>query len=156
MQDNSENPAPKSKKKLILGVSAALLFILGGVGAYIFLKPQSSDPKEELLKKEEVDTAPNYVDIAPITTTLHDENGSHQIRVKILLEVEKMEQIADVEQSMPRIMNAANTYIQTLNAEDLVGSSGNHKIQVGLMGAIAPIVPNVHIERILIQNIVIQ
>lgn len=148
-----ETPTPKSKKKIVILAAVLLALVAGGGGAFLFLK-KPKEPVEEI-KEETVDITPAYMDLPMITVGFPDDGRTGYLRIQLKIEIAQ-ESVEAAKKFEPRIISKIQHYLGSLDAGQLRGSSGSHKLQIDLIGVIQSAAPNVEVKDVLIQNMIIQ
>src|SRR5690606_138130 len=137
-----------------------LLFVLGGAGAGLYFSgfldkllkkgeavegsaAAEDEHKAEACTKDEhgkeVCAAPGaqFLKIPDITTNLNSDDGKPRyLRLAVQLEFQDAEDMAAVEQVMPRVVDQFQTYLRELRVRDLRGSAGIYRLQIELLARV--------------------
>lgn len=151
----AEAAAPKSKRKLMMiGGALALVLVLGGGGWFFFLHGHG---------KEEHAAAPPpkppvFLDVPEVLVNLANTPGERvqYLKVRVVLEVKDQPLVAQIQPTMPRVMDLFQTYMRELRPGDLNGSIGLFRLKEELTRRVnAAISPN-QVNAVLFKEIVIQ
>lgn len=148
-EDGEEESSGGGKKKLFIVIGLALLLVIGGAAAAYFtglLQPvidmiSGGEQNEE----EEVRIAQDaiFYDLPEMLVNLSTAGRkSTFLKIRISLELENPEDVAKIENVMPRIIDNFQVYLRELRIEDLKGSAGMYRLREELLkrvsGAVAP------------------
>jgi len=160
--DDGDMPQKKfSGKKVLLFVLLPLLLLIGG-GAFLYFSDilgggQQEAAAEELadeMKKEELIY---YDSIPPILVNLQSENrGASFLKVKVVLQVGSDQDIATLEEVMPRVLDNFQVYLRELRLADLQGSAGMYRLRQELLLRVTAAAYPAEIKDVLFQEILIQ
>jgi flagellar protein FliL len=179
-EEHLEEDAPKKGKKGLVIIIAAVL-LLGGGGAGLFFSGMlddligkekevadakdkdasddeaHADGKDAKDKKKKEATPVAFFELPEVIANLQSPNGGPSyIKAKITIEAPSEEIRAELEKSQPVIMDAINTYVRELRPNDLKGSAGTFRLQEELSLRVnKAIYPN-EINKILIEQLLIQ
>ena len=134
----ADGAAPaKSGKKLLIIIVALLVLVLGlgGVGAYILLKPapeyddEYADASRERAKpvrrkKADHNAAPIYVAMDAFTVNLVPEDGDQYLQLILSVEVESAEVDEQLKQFMPKLRNDLTLLLSSKKASELMTTEG--------------------------------
>ncbi len=129
-----EAPAEKAKggkKKLIL--LAAVVVVLGGVGAggwFSGLIPKLIGGHEHGPETGAAASAPVFVDMPEIVANLN--SGGRRatfIKLQAKLEVARKEDVATVQNAMPRVLDLFQGYLREMRPEELRGTAGTYRLR---------------------------
>lgn len=143
----------KSKLKLIIIAGAAVLVLGGGAGGYFMMK-SSKEAKAAAPAVKPV----SFVDVPEVLVNLANTGSerSHYLKVKIVLELPDAALQPQVQSTMPRVLDAFQTYLRELRATDLDGSAGLYRLKEELTRRVnAAISPN-RVNAVLFKEIVVQ
>jgi flagellar FliL protein len=154
--EEAQSPEPKGKSRLkliIVAVGALLVLGGGGTGGYLFFRGG----------KEAKSAAPpvkpvTFVDVPEVLVNLAGTGGerTHYLKVKIVLELPDAALQPQVQSTMPRVLDAFQTYLRELRATDLDGSAGLYRLKEELTRRVnAAISPN-RVNAVLFKEIVVQ
>ncbi len=159
--DEEGNPIPvkkKSKKKLIIIIVLLLVLLGGGAAAFLMMGGEEADAEAEAAEEEVVvEAIPVYLDMNDIVVNLNSTSRrTNYINLKLTLELAGAEDVAAIEQQMPRIIDAFNTYLRELRREDLQGSAGLYRLENELMLRLQKTLTKGTVNDILFREIIIQ
>lgn len=172
-ENNDEYKAETSKKpgfsgkKLVLFIILPLLLILGG-GSAAFLMGVFDSPssQEESLEGETSgEEIPHAVEVAvfydlpkQLVNLSNTVNGrqSNFLSISVSLELSSAEDVAKVEEVLPRIVDSFQVYMRELRVEDLRGSAGIQRLREELLLRVNASVAPVVIEDVLFQEMIVQ
>jgi flagellar protein FliL len=154
--DGEQAAASKRKLplKLIIMASAGLAVLVGGgTGAYLMLAGG----------KEAVATAaptkpPAYVDVPEVLVNLSTAGSdrTQYLKVKVVLEIPDAALSPQIESTMPRVMDAFQTYLRELRPTDLDGSAGLYRLKEELTRRVNTAIAPSRITAVLFKEIVVQ
>ncbi|WP_300341873.1 flagellar basal body-associated FliL family protein [Accumulibacter sp.] len=139
---DSGHAAPaKSSKKLLIIIVAVLVLVLGvgGVGAFLLLKPaaeydeehgDSPAEKAKPVKKKKADrnAAPIYVALDAFTVNLVPETGDQFLQLILSVEVEDSQTDEQLKQYMPKLRNDVTLLLSSKKASELVTINGKRAL----------------------------
>jgi flagellar protein FliL len=152
--------APKKSflsKKLIIMVAAGLLLLGGGGGGAWFFLFSKKDHHEE--KPAPVAAKPPaFVDMPEVVVNLaSSSNGRAQyLKAKIVLEVIDQKAADDIKPVLPRVLDAFQTFLREMRANDLEGSAGLYRVRDELTKRVNLAVAPTRINAVLFKEIVVQ
>jgi flagellar protein FliL len=159
VEEGGEQPAAKPKRKLpslkvmIIAAAGFLLICGGGAGAYLYFGGFGH------AKAAKTAVAPaTFVDMPDVLVNLSNTGSdrTQYLKVKIVLELPKADEVDRIQPLMPRIMDAFQTYLRELRPTDLDGSAGLYRLKEELTRRVnAAVAPN-HITAVLFKEIVVQ
>jgi flagellar FliL protein len=156
--ETTEGSQPKKRwlsRKLIIMVAAAVVVLGGGAAAALMM---FGGGDEELEVAEKPKPPPVFLDVPEVLVNLNNP-GSERVqylKVKVVLELPDAAQSPQVEQAMPRVMDAFQTYLRELRPTDLDGSAGLYRLKEELTRRVnASIAPN-RVNAVLFKEIVVQ
>ena len=127
--DLKDNPyTQKDNKKILLFLVPALIVIGIIVGLYFLFIPKSDNAENlsySIVEKEENDTKTITVfyDLPEISVQLQSADSQNAVvKIKINIELSKMEDIKTIESLMPQITDAAVTHISVLSQNEISGA----------------------------------
>lgn len=154
MSGTEQIAAPKRKRKTVL-LTIAVLTVLGIAGAgYIFVAG-NADKAQEMAETKQEDLPSVYLEIPSMTVDLNNAGTTRYLRIRIKLELSP-ESVPVAQTAMPRIIDEMQTYLRQLNADELRGSAGNHRLQIELHSIVSSVDDSLDIRDVLIQDMVIQ
>jgi flagellar FliL protein len=148
--------APKrrlSLKLIIMAVAGLVVLAGGGTGAYLFLfagkdRAASGAPVRP----------PAFVDVPEVLVNLSNVGAdrTQYLKVKIVLEIPDAAQSTQIEATMPRVMDAFQTYLRELRPTDLDGSAGLYRLKEELTRRVNTAIAPSRITAVLFKEIVVQ
>jgi flagellar protein FliL len=152
--DEDEATAPKRKLplKLIL-IVAGVMVLLGGTGVAGYLVFGGKEAKVAAAPVK----PPAFVDVPEVLVNLSTgADRTQYLKVKIVLEIPDALLQPQIQSSMPRVMDAFQTYLRELRPTDLDGSAGLYRLKEELTRRVnAAISPN-RVSAVLFKEIVVQ
>lgn len=151
--------APKKSflsKKLIVMAAAGLLVLAGGGGAWFFLFSKKDHHEEK--PAPVAAKPPAFVDIPELVVNLaSSSNGRAQyLKAKIVLEVVDQKTADDIKPVLPRVLDAFQTFLREMRANDLEGSAGLYRVRDELTKRVNLAVAPTRINAVLFKEIVVQ
>ncbi len=150
----AEAAPPKSKRKLIMiGGAAALVVMLAGGGWFFFLRGHDEMHAEVAPPKP-----PVFLDVPEVLVNLASAPGERvqYLKVKVVLEVKDQPQIAQIQPTMPRVMDLFQTYMRELRPADLNGSIGLFRLKEDLTRRVNAAIAPAQVNAVLFKEVVIQ
>lgn len=157
-EGEGEGAAPKKSflsKKLIIMAAAGVL-VLGGVagGWFFFLraKPHEEKPAVAVVKP------PAFVEMPEVVVNLSSTNNGRPqyLKAKITLEVTDQKIADDIKPVLPRVLDAFQTYLREMRANDLEGSAGLYRVRDELTKRVNLAVAPSRINAVLFKEVVVQ
>jgi flagellar FliL protein len=157
--DEAGTDAPSGQKrklplKLIIMVAAGLVVVLGGgAGAYFMF----AGGKDAVALAAPV-KPPAFVDVPEVLVNLSTVGAdrTQYLKVKIVLEIPDAALQPQIESTMPRVMDAFQTYLRELRPTDLDGSAGLYRLKEELTRRVNSAIAPGRITAVLFKEIVIQ
>jgi flagellar FliL protein len=140
------------KMIIIMGVAVAVLGG-GGTGAYLMLRGSKEVKPAAVIVKP-----PAFLDVPEVLVNLASPTGerTQYLKVKIVLELPDSTMQPQVQTTMPRVMDAFQTYLRELRASDLEGSAGLYRLREELTRRINVAIAPSRINAVLFKEIVVQ
>ena len=181
--EEGEEGAPKKKKSKLLFIIIGLVIVLGGAGAGLFFSGMLGGGEEEKKLAEgehgeegeyaedeesaeesgdekggkEGEKVSLFLDVPDIVVNLQSTGRrSNFVNLKLTFELKKGKDAAVVEEQMPRIIDAFNTYLRSLRKEDLQGSAGIYRLEHELMLRLKKTLKKGEVVDILFREIIVQ
>jgi flagellar FliL protein len=155
--DEGDEAPAKSKwlsRKMMMIAAAALLVVAGGgTGAYFLLRGSSEARPAAATVKPVV-----FLDMPELLVNLSTTatERTQYLKVKVVLELADASMQPQIQTTMPRVMDAFQTYLRELRPSDLDGSAGLYRLKEELTRRVnAAIAPN-RINAVLFKEIVVQ
>jgi flagellar FliL protein len=156
-EDGAEGAAPPksrfSRKTIMMVAAGALVVIGGGTTAYFML----SGPKEA--KPAAVQAKPAvYLDVPEVLVNLSTTGNerTQYLKVKVVLELSDATLTPQIQTTMPRVMDAFQTYLRELRPTDLDGSAGLYRLKEELTRRVNAAIAPSRINAVLFKEIVVQ
>lgn len=117
---DGENPPKKGKGGLLIGL---LLAIAAGGGGFAFTSGMlSSGAPSGMESKEFVSDNLSFVPVEPMTVAIGSPADRRYLRFRAELEINE-DYESDIVSMMPRVVDVLNTYLQSLEMEDIENPS---------------------------------
>ena len=150
----TEAAQPKSKLKLILIIVGAVAVVGGGGGGayFTFFRHKEAKPEVAAVKP------PAFFDMPEVLVNLSNTTGdrTQYLKVKIVLELPDSTMQPQVQNTMPRVMDAFQTYLRELRPSDLEGSAGLYRLKEELTRRVNVAIAPSRINAVLFKEIVVQ
>ena len=150
----SEAEKPKSRLKLILIIVGAVAVVGGGGGGayFAFFGHKETKPEVTVVKP------PAFFEMPEVLVNLSNANGerTQYLKVKIVLELPDSTMQPHVQNTMPRVMDAFQTYLRELRPSDLEGSAGLYRLKEELTRRVNVAIAPSRINAVLFKEIVVQ
>jgi flagellar protein FliL len=156
LADEAQGDQAKRKLplKLIIIVAAAGLIALGGGAAAFFMFSVGKDKAPAVAEVK----PPAFVDVPEVLVNLSNTgtDRTQYLKVKVVLEVPDATLAPQIENIMPRVMDAFQTYLRELRASDLDGSAGLYRLKEELTRRVNAAIAPSRINAVLFKEIVVQ
>jgi flagellar FliL protein len=152
--EQSAQPKRKLPLKLIIMVLGGLSVVGGGgTAAYFWLAGGSSEKSAAAPEKP-----PAFVEVPEVLVNLSTTSGdrTQYLKVKVVLEIPDAALSPQIESTMPRVMDAFQTYLRELRPTDLDGSAGLYRLKEELTRRINSAIAPSRITAVLFKEIVVQ
>lgn len=156
--EEQEGAGGGGRKKLILvAVAVVLLLIAGGAGVYVLdifgggAAPRAPEEPAAPAQRPVV-----FYDLPEMTVNLSTDGRATYLKVRIALEVQDRDAIAQIEPFLPRILDAFQVYLRELRPADLEGSSGLFRLKEELLRRINTAVYPARVDGVLFKEILVQ
>ena len=149
-------PAPStswfSRKNIMIAVGA-LVLIGGGAGAY-FMMGGSKEAKPAMAQAKPA----VFLDVPEVLVNLSTTGNerTQYLKVKVVLELPDATLTPQVQSTMPRVMDAFQTYLRELRPTDLDGSAGLYRLKEELTRRVNAAIAPSRINAVLFKEIVVQ
>jgi flagellar FliL protein len=151
-------PAAAGRKfplKLIIIIAAAALVVIfgGGAGAYMmFAGGKEATPAVPVAKPAV------FLDVPEVLVNLSTSGGdrTQYLKVKVVLELPDATLTPQIQTTMPRVMDAFQTYLRELRPSDLDGSAGLYRLKEELTRRVNVAVAPNRVNAVLFKEIVVQ
>jgi len=154
--ESGEGEKPKrrvSLKFILIIVGAVAVLGGGGTGAYLmFGHSKETKPAVAVVKP------PAFLDVPEVLVNLSNSGGdrTQYLKVKIVLELPDSTMQPQVQTTMPRVMDAFQTYLRELRPSDLEGSAGLYRLKEELTRRVNVAVAPGRINAVLFKEIIVQ
>jgi len=156
-EDDEEALADKPKSifslKMII-IAAASVAVLGGGATAFFVFGDHKEPKLAAVAGKPA----AFFDVPEVLVNLSTSGGerTQYLKVKIVLELPDATIQPQIQATMPRVMDAFQTYLRELRPADLDGSAGLYRLKEELTRRINVAVAPGRINAVLFKEIVVQ
>jgi flagellar protein FliL len=152
--ESTEGEKPKSRLKLIL-IAVGAVAVLGGGGGgsyFMFFGHKEAKPEVAVVKP------PAFFDVPEVLVNLSNATGdrTQYLKVKIVLELPDSSMQPQVQNTLPRVMDAFQTYLRELRPSDLEGSAGLYRLKEELTRRVNVAIAPGRINAVLFKEIVVQ
>jgi len=141
-------------KYLIIGGASLAVLVGGGVGAYLYFGAGHHEAQHAApMVKPAV-----FVDLPEVVVNLSTVGSERRqyLKMKIVLELPDQAMIEKIQPIMPRVMDAFQTYLRELRANDLDGSAGLYRLREELTRRINASISPSRITAVLFKEIIVQ
>jgi flagellar FliL protein len=161
-EGEGEAAAPKKgflsnflSKKMIIMAAAGVLVLGGAAGGWFFFfssKPHEEKPAPVAMKP------PAFLDMPEVMVNLSSTNNgrAQYLKAKITLEVTDQKIADEIKPVLPRVLDAFQTYLREMRANDLEGSAGLYRVRDELTKRVNLAVAPSRINAVLFKEIVVQ
>src|SRR5262245_25610107 len=156
-EEGAEAAAPSkswlSRKTIIIACCGALVLIGGGAGAYVLLSGPKETKPVALQAKPAV-----FIDVPEVLVNLSTTGNerTQYLKVKVVLELPDATLTPQIQTTMPRVMDAFQTYLRELRPTDLDGSAGLYRLKEELTRRVNAAIAPSRINAVLFKEIVVQ
>lgn len=158
MDDKNSADRGINKKRNIVIVAGAVVLLAVFVPSVLFFilsgSRKTEDPSSDKTLEEPV--LPAYIEIPPLLINLNSPTGTRYLRLRLQLELESQADVPLAETAKPRIVDALQTYLRQVNAEELRGAAGTQKLQTDLLGLVSSVEHHFTVKHVLIQEMLVQ
>jgi flagellar FliL protein len=153
--DGEQSAQPKRKlpslKVMIIAAAGFVVLAGGGTGGYFMFaggKDGAAAPSKP----------PAFVDVPEVLVNLSTVGAdrTQYLKVKIVLEIPDAALSPQIESTMPRVMDAFQTYLRELRPTDLDGSAGLYRLKEELTRRVNAAIAPSRITAVLFKEIVVQ
>src|SRR5262245_60628231 len=152
-EEGAEAAAPSKgwfSRKMIMIAGAALVLIGGGTGAYfMFSGPKETKPAAAQAKPAVFLDVPEV--LVNLSTTGNER--TQYLKVKVVLELPDATLTPQIQTTMPRVMDAFQTYLRELRPTDLDGSAGLYRLKEELNRRVNAAIAPSRINAVLLKDI---
>jgi flagellar FliL protein len=142
-----------SRKMMLIAGTGALVLIGGGYGGYKMLGGSRPATPPPVQAKPAV-----FLDVPEVLVNLSTAAGerTQYLKVKVVLELPDATLSPQIQTTMPRVMDAFQTYLRELRPTDLDGSAGLYRLKEELTRRINAAISPGRINAVLFKEIVVQ
>jgi flagellar protein FliL len=142
-----------SSKVVIIAAVGALVLIGGGAGGYFMLSGAKETPAASMQAKPAV-----FLDVPEMLVNLSTtaNERTQYLKVKVVLELPDPALTPQIQTTMPRVMDAFQTYLRELRPTDLDGSAGLYRLKEELTRRVNAAIAPSRINAVLFKEIVVQ
>jgi flagellar FliL protein len=151
--EQSAQPKRKLPLKLIIIAAAGFVVLAGGAGAYFMFAGGKDGAAAAAPSKP-----PAFVDVPEVLVNLSTAGAdrTQYLKVKVVLEIPDAALSPQIESTMPRVMDAFQTYLRELRPTDLDGSAGLYRLKEELTRRVNAAIAPSRITAVLFKEIVVQ
>jgi flagellar protein FliL len=157
-EERAEGESAPAKRKLplkLIVIAAVAVLLFGGAGAAgYFLFGGSHETKAAIAQAK----PPTFLDVPEVLVNLATTGAerTQYLKVKVVLELPDAALQPQVQSSMPRVMDAFQTYLRELRPTDLDGSAGLYRLKEELTRRVNVAISPNHVNAVLFKEIVVQ
>lgn len=141
--------ARSSNRVLMIMVGVLIAIAAMGTGsAFVFGKGFITAGRTAAPAK----TAPTYAALPVMNFSFADGNLMHRLRLKVLLELDPSLQANAVDPVAPRIVNALNMRMSSIQADQLAGPGGTRLVKDVVTVAANRELQPIHVKQVLVQE----
>jgi flagellar FliL protein len=150
-------PAPPKRKfstrLIVIAAAGAMVVLGGGAGAYMMLGG-SKDARPAAAQAKPV----VFLDVPEVLVNLSTTGNerTQYLKVKVVLELPDATLQPQIQTTMPRVMDAFQTYLRELRPSDLDGSAGLYRLKEELTRRVNAAIAPSRINAVLFKEIVVQ
>ncbi|MBP2312494.1 flagellar basal body-associated FliL family protein [Azospirillum soli] len=155
--DRAESPSMPDRvgSKVILALLAVLVTLTAaGAGGIFLLKPGTAHAGRPVA--EAVRPVANYARLPTMNFTLSDGNRLHELRVRVVLEMDPAVEAKAVDSFVPRITNALSTRMLDVDPAELRGGEGSLFIKDAVMQTAAKEMRPLKVRQVLVQEMLLR
>ena len=140
-------------RKMIMIVGASALVLIGGGAGYFMLSGSKETRPVAVQAKPAV-----FLDVPEVLVNLSTAGNerTQYLKVKIVLELPDAALTSQIQTTMPRVMDAFQTYLRELRPTDLDGSAGLYRLKEELTRRVNAAIAPSRINAVLFKEIVVQ
>ena len=141
-----------SRKMMMIVGGSALVLIGGGAGYFMLSGPKETRPAAVQAKPAVFLDVPEV--LVNLSTTGNER--TQYLKVKVVLELPDASLTAQIQTTMPRVMDAFQTYLRELRPTDLDGSAVLYRLKEELTRRVNAAIAPSRINAVLFKEIVVQ
>jgi flagellar protein FliL len=156
-EDAAQAAAPKRKLPLkLIVIAVAVLAVVGGGGTAGYLMLLRGQEKSAAAVVQAKPAA--FIEVPEVLVNLSNTGSdrTQYLKVKVVLEVPDAALTPQIETTMPRVMDAFQTYLRELRPTDLDGSAGLYRLKEELTRRVNAAIAPSRINAVLFKEIVVQ
>jgi flagellar FliL protein len=154
-EDGAESAKPKSRfsaRTMIIAAAGALVLIGGGTTGWFMMGSKDTKPVPAPAKPVVFLDVPEV--LVNLSTSANER--AQYLKVKVVLELPDATQQPQIQSTMPRVMDAFQTYLRELRPADLDGSAGLYRLKEELTRRVNAAIAPSRINAVLFKEIVVQ
>jgi flagellar FliL protein len=142
-----------SRKTIMIAAAGALVLIGGGVAGTMMMGGSKEQAPATVQAKPAV-----FLDVPEVLVNLSSTGGerTQYLKVKVVLEVPDATMAPQIQTTMPRVMDAFQTYLRELRPTDLDGSAGLYRLKEELTRRVNAAIAPGRINAVLFKEIIVQ
>jgi flagellar FliL protein len=142
-----------TSKTIVIAAAGALTVIGGGAAAYFMMSGSGETRPTVVQAKPAV-----FIDVPEVLVNLSTTGNerAQYLKVKVVLEVPDATLAPQIQTTMPRVMDAFQTYLRELRPTDLDGSAGLYRLKEELTRRVNAAIAPSRINAVLFKEIVVQ
>jgi flagellar protein FliL len=156
--EETEDPSAPSKRKfplklIIIAAAAVAVLGSGGTAAYLTFGGAKETKAAAMPAKPAV-----FIDVPEVLVNLSSSGSdrAQYLKIKIVLEVADAALTPQIQTTMPRVLDAFQTYLRELRPTDLDGSAGLYRLKEELTRRVNLAIAPSRINAVLFKEIVVQ
>lgn len=157
-EEGTEAAAPQgsrwlSRKMMLIAGAGLLVLIGGGITSYFVFGKSGEARPAPVQAKPAV-----FLDVPEVLVNLSTPAGerTQYLKVKVVLELPDATLTPQIQTTMPRVMDAFQTYLRELRPSDLDGSAGLYRLKEELTRRVNAAISPARITAVLFKEIVVQ
>jgi flagellar FliL protein len=154
-EDGAESAKPKSRfsaRTMIIAAAGVLVLIGGGTTGWLMMGSKDTKPVPAPAKPVVFLDVPEV--LVNLSTSANER--AQYLKVKVVLELPDATQQPQIQSTMPRVMDAFQTYLRELRPADLDGSAGLYRLKEELTRRVNAAIAPSRINAVLFKEIVVQ
>jgi flagellar FliL protein len=141
-----------SRMNIIIAAAAVVVIGGGSAGYFMMRGPKQAAPAQVQVKPA------IFLDVPEVLVNLSSTGGerTQYLKVKVVLELPDATVQPQIQTTMPRVMDAFQTYLRELRPSDLDGSAGLYRLKEELTRRVNAAIAPSRINAVLFKEIVVQ
>jgi flagellar FliL protein len=142
-----------SRRNIMLAAGVLVLIGGGGAGYYFLMRAPKAATPAPVVAKPAV-----FFDLPEVLVNLSNTGSdrAQYLKVKVVLELPDASVQPQIQTTMPRVMDAFQTYLRELRPSDLDGSAGLYRLKEELTRRVNAAIAPSRITAVLFKEIVVQ